>query len=239
MGHQLDQRYARNGATLSSEDQLCLHRARVCQFGLGGLGGSLLEMLARMGFGRQGFGWLRAADGDVFEASNLNRQLFCQESTLGRPKAEAAAERIQAVNSEIDLTTHAISIAPEHMAEFMQGADIVLDALGDLPSKLALRGAARLTGLPVITAAVAGWTGFITTLLPTDSSDGLLQALFSQGEGAENALGTLAPSVWLIATLQCREAVAMACGHPLLFHNAMHIVDLGDASWERIALPGQ
>lgn len=245
MAGSLEQRYTRNASTLSEVDQKRLSAARICQLGLGGLGGPLLEMLARMGFGLKGRGWIRAADGDVFEASNLNRQLFCLETTIGRPKAEAALERIRAVNSEVDLSTRQAVITPAEMPAFIQGADIILDALGDLPTKLALRKAAAEAGLPVISAAVAGWTGFITTQLAQDPDAGIFQGVLgpnplrdgSDLQGAEVPLGTLAPCVWLIASLQCREAVALACGHPPLFHGCLHIVDLTDAGWERILMP--
>lgn len=237
MAESFSRRYVRNFATLSESDQQKLHSSKICQLGLGGLGGPLLEMLARMGFGRKGQGWIRTADGDVFEESNLNRQLFCLESNLGQPKAAGATSRIHAVNSQTDLTASRDYITPDMMPEFIQGADIVLDALGDLPSKIALRQAAAAAGLPVVSAAVAGWTGFISTRLPQDAESGLMQGLLEPGEGAEVSLGTLAPCVWLVAALQCREAIALACGHPPLFHGCLHLVDLTDGSFERIRLP--
>lgn len=240
MGQQiLAGRYQRNLATLSEQDQQRLFSCRICLLGLGGLGGALLEMLARMGFGRKENGWIRAADGDVFEASNLNRQLFCLESNLGQAKSKEAKTRIQAVNSEVDLHVHQRFLPAEEMAGFIHGADIVLDALGGLPAKLALRKAAGQAGLPVITAAVGGWIGFLSTLLPSDKDDTLLQTMDTQADGAELRLGTLAPCVWLIAALQCREAMALACGHPPLFHGRMHILDLTDATWEKVLLPSK
>lgn len=229
-------RYQKNFSTLSAQDQERLFSCRVSLAGLGGLGGALLEMLARMGFGRRGYGWIRASDGDVFEVSNLNRQMFCLESNLGLPKAQEAMQRIQAVNSEIDLQVQHHFLRTEELPTFIHGADIVLDALGDLPIKLALRRAAAQAGLPVVTAAVGGWTGFISTLSASDRDDTFLRLMDTGMDGAELRLGVLAPTVWLVAALQCREAVALACGQRPLFQGRMHIVDLSDASWEKVVL---
>ncbi|HDQ40979.1 MAG TPA: hypothetical protein ENN39_08145 [Desulfonatronum sp.] len=229
-------RYRRNFSTLSAQDQERLFFCRISLVGLGGLGGPLLEMLARMGFGRKGCGWIRVADGDMFEASNLNRQLFCLESNLGLPKTQEAVKRIQAVNSEVNLQVHKNFLQPEELPAFIHGADIVLDALGDLPTKLALRRAAAQAGLPVITAAIGGWVGFISTLLASDRGDTLLRIMDTGVDGAELRLGVLAPTAWFVAALQCRETVALACGKRPLFHGRMHIVDLTDATWEKVLL---
>jgi molybdopterin/thiamine biosynthesis adenylyltransferase len=190
-----------------------------------------------MGFSRRGRGWIRVADGDIFEASNLNRQLFCLESNLGLPKTQEAVQRILAVNSEVDLQACRSFLRSEDLPAFIDGADLVLDALGDLPTKLALRRAAARAGLPVVTAAVGGWVGFISTLLPLDLDDALLRLMGAQTDvAAESHLGVLAPTAWLVAALQCREAVALACSQSPLFHGRVQIVDLSDASWEMVTL---
>ena len=85
-------RYERNVPALTEAECEALRRKRVLVVGCGGLGGHLIEMLARIGIGA-----LRVVDGDVFEPSNLNRQLLSEVSTLGLSKAKAAAARVSRV----------------------------------------------------------------------------------------------------------------------------------------------
>ncbi|MBU1695979.1 MAG: ThiF family adenylyltransferase, partial [Proteobacteria bacterium] len=92
----IEERYDRNFNTLSLEEQKTLGTSKVVVIGLGGLGGSVCEMLARVGIGH-----LTLIDGDVFEASNLNRQLLSEEHLIGFPKAQAAKNRVNAINSEV------------------------------------------------------------------------------------------------------------------------------------------
>jgi len=85
-------RYSRNIKALSEGESASLAGKRVCVVGCGGLGGYCLEQLARIGVGT-----LVAVDGDVFEDSNLNRQILATEVNLGQPKVQAAVERIAIV----------------------------------------------------------------------------------------------------------------------------------------------
>ena len=80
----MEERYIRNLGALTEEECALLRTKTVFVAGCGGLGGYLIEMLLRLGVGT-----IRAADGDAFEASNLNRQLLSSPSALGKPKAEA------------------------------------------------------------------------------------------------------------------------------------------------------
>ena len=81
------ERYVRNTSLFSAEEQARLLSAKVLQVGLGGLGGHLLDMMLRLGVG-----CIAGADGDLFEESNLNRQILATGATLGKAKALAAAE---------------------------------------------------------------------------------------------------------------------------------------------------
>ena len=92
----MDARYERNLPALSEAECLALGQKRVLVVGCGGLGGHIIDQLARIGVGA-----IRAVDGDVFESSNLNRQLLSAVPLLGVSKAKAAAEHIARVNPEI------------------------------------------------------------------------------------------------------------------------------------------
>lgn len=92
----MDPRYVRNVPALSEAECELLRRKRVLVVGCGGLGGHLIDMLARIGIGS-----LRVVDGDAFEPSNLNRQLLSEVSLLGVGKAQTAAERVRRVNPNV------------------------------------------------------------------------------------------------------------------------------------------
>ncbi|HTZ18035.1 MAG TPA: ThiF family adenylyltransferase, partial [Dissulfurispiraceae bacterium] len=91
-------RYQRNRNTLSIEQQLALFQSRVAVVGCGGLGGYLIEELARLGVGT-----IVAIDPDKFEEHNLNRQILCTLETIGSPKVAAAADRVQKINPAVTL----------------------------------------------------------------------------------------------------------------------------------------
>ncbi|MBR6653298.1 MAG: ThiF family adenylyltransferase, partial [Oscillospiraceae bacterium] len=92
----MDLRYSRNIPAISPEEQDTLKGKKVLVLGCGGLGGYIIENLLRMGVGA-----ITAVDGDSFDESNLNRQLLATEKTLGTNKAIAAAQRANAVNSQV------------------------------------------------------------------------------------------------------------------------------------------
>ena len=221
------ERYARNVGSLGPAGQARLLRSCAAVVGLGGLGGTVLETLARMGVGR-----LRGADGDSFAESNLNRQALCRMDTLGCAKSRAAAAAVAALNPSVRFTERPGYLDRDGMLALLSGADLALDCLGGLASRPALREAARAAGLPLVGAAVAGWTGWVATLLPSGPP-------FPEpggGAGAEDSLGCPGPAVHLAASLQCAEAVRLLAGQPPALAGKLLLFDLADMSFETVDL---
>jgi molybdopterin/thiamine biosynthesis adenylyltransferase len=222
-------RYDRNIGTIGVEGQLKLLRSCIGVCGLGGLGGLVVELLARFGVGR-----LILVDGDVFEENNLNRQILCSEADLGRPKAELAAERVAAVNSSLAVTVHHRFVGLNDIPEVFSGSDLVIDALDNVSSRLALEdGCARL-GIPLVHGAIAGNSGQIMTIFPGDLG---LKAFYTTGEerGVEILEGNPPTTPALVASLQVQEAVKVICGGELLRHGFL-LVDTATNLYQFIPL---
>lgn len=220
-------RYMRNFKGFDHQNQIALLSSRVALIGLGGLGGNILEILARMGVGR-----IRAADGDHFEECNANRQLLCTATTLGRGKAASAWERAGLINPAVELESLPFMLDRTGLISALEGVDLVVDALGGIAVKKLLLQCAKERNIPVITAAVAGWTCFVTTVLPGDPDP----YEFMDGGGAELQLGCLAPAITGAAAAQCAEAVRILTGGNPALRGRLLAMDFLEMSFERLDL---
>jgi len=224
------QRYLRNHDALTLEQQGRLLAARVALVGLGGLGGSVLEALVRAGVGS-----VLAADGDVFEESNLNRQALCTFENLGRSKAQAALERARLLNPAVELRVASLFLDYAGMFELCRQTDLAVDALGGLIDRPALRQAASEAGIPLVSAAVAGWTGYVAVIPP--GGVGPDQFFLNAAASAEHAIGTPAPTVYLAASLQSSQTLRLLCGQESLpVQTKALFFDLADWSFETVVL---
>ena len=225
-----EHRYDRNRAALSAEECAALARARVLVVGCGGLGGSVIEALARIGVG-----YLRVVDGDVFEESNLNRQLLCTEAALGRPKAEVAAERIAAVNGEVQVEAVATFLNEGNAAELIDGMDCVVDCLDNLEARFWLAHACQQAGVPLVYGAIAGWFGQVCTVYPGDVS---FADIYGDpfGESQHKKLGNLAFTAYAIASVQAAECVKVLLGRQGQLRNRLLMIDLLDGSADDMEL---
>ena len=224
----MPRRYLRNQGNLSVEDQLRLLASRAAQVGLGGLGGHVLEILARMGVG-----CIRAADADVFEEHNLNRQLLATQATLGMPKAEAAVLRVHDMNPAVTVEALQDYLIEETLPKFLDGAQLALDCLGGLASRLALQRAAAAANIPLVTGAMAGLTGYVAVVRPGQPGPA---EFLGQGSSAEDTLGTPAQSVALVASLMAAEAVRLLTGQLSPLAGGMLLIDLAEMRFEKVSL---
>jgi molybdopterin/thiamine biosynthesis adenylyltransferase len=216
------ERYQRNVGTIGINGQARLLRSKIAILGLGGLGGTVVELLARMGVGH-----IVAVDGDVFEESNLNRQILCRENNLGLSKAEAAVERVKNINQGIRVTAHFTLIKEENIGEIIDGADVVVDALDNIPTRFLVEKTAKKKGIPLIHGAIAGFTGQVLTIFPEDKG---LKGIYGHKDrlpdsGIETELGTPGITPAMVASWQAQEAVKIILKKGGLLRNKLLYID--------------
>ncbi|MCM2286732.1 MAG: HesA/MoeB/ThiF family protein [Desulfobacula sp.] len=217
------ERYDRNFNTFSPDEQKKLGASTVAIIGLGGLGGGVCEMLARVGIGR-----LILVDGDVFEASNLNRQVLSEERLMGVPKAEAARDRVRAVNSGIEVI-HRIEFLDERtLYDTIKGSDVVMDCLDSIDTRFKLQDAAKKAKISIVSGAIAGVTGQVTAIFPEDKGYALIYGEKSrkQGKGVETKTGNIAYCALFTAALQSSECVKIILNRGDILRNKLLIAEL-------------
>lgn len=215
----MEKRYERNIRMLSLEENESLKNYRVCVVGCGGLGGYIIEML-----GRLGIGFITAVDGDVFEISNLNRQLLSNEITLGQRKAEVAKERMKVVNPLIQVEAICQRLTKENGKEILQGHHVIIDALDNIEGRLLLQDFAEELQIPLVHGAIAGWYGQVTTILPGDRS---LHKIYAKKDikGAEKELGNPSFTPALVASIEVSEALKILIGRGELLRNRILFIN--------------
>ena len=138
--------FSRTQFVLGSQAMEKLKNARVAVFGLGGVGGYVAEALARSGVGA-----LDLIDHDTISLTNINRQILATRDTVGMDKAEAAAQRVKAINPDCDAKAIKTFYLPETADQFdFSEYDYIVDAIDTVTGKLALAERATAVHTPII-----------------------------------------------------------------------------------------
>lgn len=217
-------RYQRNRQTITVENQLLLCRSRAVIIGSGGLGGYLVEELARLGVGN-----LVVVDPDIFEEHNLNRQILSSPALLGRPKAEVAAARVGEINPAVSVTALQTAFSRENGQEILAGAHVVLDGLDSIATRLELAEICRELSIPLVHGAIGGWYGQVASQLPGDDISPSLFGNWSESRGVETRLGNPSFTPAVVASLQVAEACKILLGegetlrHRMVYVNLLHM----------------
>lgn len=148
----MEDRFSRSRMLLGEEAMNKLAASRVAVFGVGGVGGYVVEALARSGVGE-----IDLIDNDEVVLSNLNRQIIATMDTIGRDKVDVMAERILSINPDAVVHRHKCFYLPETAGQFDFSAyDYVVDAIDTVTGKIQLILQAKEAGVPVISAMGAG-----------------------------------------------------------------------------------
>ena len=227
------ERYVRNMKTFSPQDQVALLKAQVSIVGLGGLGGTVVEILSRLGIGT-----LNVIDGDTFEESNLNRQFLSTPRMMAKSKADSAERRIKEINPSIIVKQHSRFLDQNNGLDLLSRPDVIVDCLDNLKTRFVLERLCRQIGSPLVSAAVAGSSGHVTTIYPQDQGLKLIYGdpAKTPPHGAEASLGTVPYSVTFLAALECAEIVKIIQHKGSLLRNKLLVADLDDGIFDVINL---
>jgi len=229
----LPSRYQKNYNSISLSEQIKLLRSKVAVIGCGGLGGNILELLARLGVGE-----IIVIDGDKFNESNLNRQILCTEENLKKSKVKEAAVRVRKINSSVKVKTHTLFINSKNIQEIIQGADLAIDALDNISTRFVLEKACQELEIPLVHGAVDGFNGQVSTIFPQDQGleliYGSLKKLNRQKRISRLSVPAVTPA--LIASFQVQEVINILLqkGKPL--RNELLFIDLEDHDIEILKL---
>lgn len=148
----MSEEFSRTEMLLGQDAVAKLATYRVAVFGVGGVGGYVVEALVRSGIGA-----IDLIDSDEVALSNINRQIIATRKTLGMPKVEAAKERVLEINPNCKVTTHQIFYTPETADQFdFSEYDYVVDAIDTVSGKLSLIEQAKAANVPIICSMGAG-----------------------------------------------------------------------------------
>jgi molybdopterin-synthase adenylyltransferase len=216
-------RYQRNRNMISLSEQSLLFQSQIAVVGCGGLGGYVIEELARLGVGR-----IIAIDPDIFEEHNLNRQLLSTTSTLGKPKVAAALSRINEINPAVTLIPIQEAFCSSNGRELFAGATVVVDALDNIATRLELAEICTGLKIPLVYGAIGGWYGLVATQLPGDRTVQDIYRNWVAGKGIEQELGNPSFTPAVVASMQVAEVCKLVLGKGELLRNRKLSIDLLD-----------
>ncbi|HEX9287881.1 MAG TPA: ThiF family adenylyltransferase [Anaeromyxobacteraceae bacterium] len=189
-----------------------LRAARVVVVGCGALGSAAVDLLARSGVGR-----IAVVDRDFVELSNLQRQLLFDESdaAAGLPKAVAAANAVQRINSSVQVSPVVADVTPRNVEQIVAGADVVLDGTDNFETRYLLNDACVKLGIPWVYGGAIGATGMSMTIVPGETP--CFRCVFPRRQVAGliatcDTAGVLASSVVTVAAIQWAEVVKIVVG---------------------------
>lgn len=217
---------------IAIDGQQKLLASRVLIIGLGGLGSPTALYLAAAGVGT-----LVLADDDAVHLSNLQRQILFTMDDIARPKSQAAAQRLQQLNPDIDLIALNQRLAGDLLHQEVARADVVLDCSDNMTTRQAINAACVASNTPLISASAVGFGGQLMVLTPP-WAQGCYRCLWPDDAEPERncrTAGVIGPVVGVMGSLQALEAIKLLTGMEPA-RGELCLFDARSHHWRTIAL---
>lgn len=229
----IPRRYLSNIGTIGLDGQVKLLQSTVAVVGAGGLGGTVIELLAR-----QGIGHIIIIDNDRFCEQNLSRQLMSTEANLGEYKAIAASKRVKEINSAITVTTFLERLNNENATKLLTGVQVVVDGLDNLPSRFAVETACKKLGIPYVYGTIAGFSGQLMTIYPEDAG---LMSIYGPPDnrfeqGIELKIGNPSATPAMVAAWQVQEVIKIITGIGKPLRNCILMFDAMESIVDKVTI---
>ncbi len=198
---------------IGASGQKEISSSNVVIIGIGGLGCHLAFQLAGAGVGH-----VTLIDHDVIELSNLHRQILFSESDVGKPKADVAAEKIQSINSTIQVKPYCARLTADNIDKLCNSANLIIDAADNTLVSFLLSDYCCDNHIPLLSASVNSTYGYVAVFCgdkenPLPSFRAVFPKLTLQ-ENDCNLNGVTGPSVGIIGSLQSQEAIKLLIDDP-------------------------
>jgi len=215
------------------EGQLRLKGGRVLLAGVGGLGSPIAFQLAAMGVG-----YLRIVDRDIVSTSDLHRQYLYDVNSIGLPKVEVAASKLEALNPRIRVDPAPISIKSWNVEDLVRGVDVVVDGLDSIEARYLINRACIRAGIPYVYGGAVETHGNVSTIIPGETP---CLECFNPNLRDEDlpkcaVVGVYTPVLGVTASIEASEAVRILMGKKPRLAGKLLYIDASEMSFDEVIL---
>jgi adenylyltransferase/sulfurtransferase len=202
---------------IGQEGQGKLKRSRVVIAGTGGLGSPIAIYLTAAGVGM-----IRMIDRDQVALSNLNRQILHWEEDVGRKKVDSAKTKLRKLNSAVEIQAIAETITESNVSELVEGCNVIVDAMDNLPTRYILNRCAIEKNIPFFHGAVNGFEGRAMTVIPGETA--CLRCMY-RGLVPQEKFPVIGVAPAVIGSIQATEVIKYLVGIGKLLTNRLLVYD--------------
>lgn len=227
------ERYSRHIilSEVGGEGQQKIGNAKVLVLGAGGLGSPVALYLAAAGVGTLGL-----VDSDVVDLSNLQRQVLHHTADIGRPKVESAAEKLTAINPDVNVIQHKTMVDSSNIMDIVKDYDIVVDGTDNFPTRFLVNDACYFAGKPLVHGAILRFDGQAFTIVPGEGP--CYRCIFREPPPPGSVpncsqAGILGAVAGVIGTIQATEVLKLILGQGEVLNGRLLIVDTLDMTFRQ------